>query len=213
MTWRRSAVSWAFGSLWRHGFRRYWRRRRQAPDGRQHLPPMPEQDANVLEVLIGQMGQYGDIDLVLSKALARTRTCRAYRATPQSLALRRTLSRTLRCSGPRLSETKALGHFGRGVLRLVMAALAPQGVLVSRYFPGRQTVAGIVLKLASRDLPAARRGPRMRQGRWRLCGSPQAPQARQRRARPHSQANPRLSTLPAGGACACLCAHAQDTAS
>jgi hypothetical protein len=48
----------------------------------------------------------------------------------------------------------------------------PQGVLVSRYFPGRQTVAGIGLKLASRDLPAARRGPRMRQDRRRLCGSP-----------------------------------------
>jgi hypothetical protein len=40
----------------------------------------------------------------------------------------------------------------------------PQGVLVSRYFPGRQTVAGIVLKLASRDVRPAR-GPRMRQGR------------------------------------------------
>ena len=37
----------------------------------------------------------------------------------------------------------------------------PQGVLVSRYFPWRQTVAGIVLKLASRDVPPAR-GPRMR---------------------------------------------------
>ena len=31
---------------------------------------MPKRDANVLEVLIGQMGEYGEIDLVLSKALA-----------------------------------------------------------------------------------------------------------------------------------------------
>ena len=53
-----------------------------------------------------------------------------------------------------------------------MAALAPPGCFVNRYFPGRQTVAGIVLKLASRDVPAAQRGPRMRQDRRRLCGSP-----------------------------------------
>jgi hypothetical protein len=54
-----------------------------------------------------------------------------------------------------------------------MAALAPQGVLVSHYFPGLQTVAAIVLKLASRDVRPAR-APRMRQRqcRRRLCGSP-----------------------------------------
>jgi hypothetical protein len=42
----------------------------------------------------------------------------------QCLALRRTLPRTLRCSGARLSEPKALGHFGRGVLRVTSALVA-----------------------------------------------------------------------------------------
>ena len=35
----------------------------------EHFPPMPEQDADVLEVLISQMREYRDIDLVLGKAL------------------------------------------------------------------------------------------------------------------------------------------------
>ena len=110
------------------------------------------------------------------------------------------LRRTLRYSGRRLSEAKASSHFGRGVLRLVMAALAPQGVFVSRYFPGRQTAAGIVLKLASRECCRPARGPRMRQGRrpvrersrrrvaaaaqvpvpMAVMRKPSAPQARQR---------------------------------
>ena len=38
-------------------------------DGREHLPPMPERDADVLEVLIGQMTEDGNIDLILGKAL------------------------------------------------------------------------------------------------------------------------------------------------
>ena len=35
----------------------------------QHFSPMPEQDANVLEVLIGQMWEYRNINSVLGKAL------------------------------------------------------------------------------------------------------------------------------------------------
>jgi len=31
---------------------------------------MPKRDADILEVLIGQMAEYGDIDLILSKALS-----------------------------------------------------------------------------------------------------------------------------------------------
>ena len=39
------------------------------PYGRQHYPPMPEQDANVLQVLVGQMAKRSDTDSVFSKAL------------------------------------------------------------------------------------------------------------------------------------------------
>jgi hypothetical protein len=54
-----------FGS----GFR--WRRGSagQLTDGRKHFPPMPEQHADVLEILIRQMAQYRDIDPVFGKAL------------------------------------------------------------------------------------------------------------------------------------------------
>ena len=38
-------------------------------DGREHYPPMPEQDADVLEVLIGQMAECRDTNPVLSEAL------------------------------------------------------------------------------------------------------------------------------------------------
>ena len=69
MTWRRSAVSWGFGSTWLQAA--VWRGRHAASsrDGREHYPPMPEQDANVLEVLIGQMAERCEIDAVFSKAL------------------------------------------------------------------------------------------------------------------------------------------------
>ena len=70
-----------------------------------------------------------------------------------------------------------------------MAALAPQGVFVSRYFSGRQTVAGIVLKLASRDLRPAR-GPHMRQDLRRYAeeARQQPPQAQHRPERTASRA-------------------------
>jgi len=38
--------------------------------GREHFPPMPERNADVLEILISQMPEYGDVDLVLGKALS-----------------------------------------------------------------------------------------------------------------------------------------------
>jgi hypothetical protein len=41
----------------------------QLTDGREHFPPMPEQHADVLEILIGQIAQYRNIDPVFSKAL------------------------------------------------------------------------------------------------------------------------------------------------
>jgi hypothetical protein len=38
-------------------------------DSREQFPPMSERDADVLEVLIGQIAEYRDIDLVLGKGL------------------------------------------------------------------------------------------------------------------------------------------------
>ena len=48
----------------RCGGRSWWYRSRagKVADGRQHFPPMPEQDADVLEILIGQMAECRDID-------------------------------------------------------------------------------------------------------------------------------------------------------
>ena len=51
------------------GFMACWGSAGKFVDGREHFPPMPEQDADVLEVLIGQMAEYRDIDSVLGKAL------------------------------------------------------------------------------------------------------------------------------------------------
>jgi hypothetical protein len=38
-------------------------------DSRKHFPPMPERDADVFEVLIGQMAEYGNVNFILGKAL------------------------------------------------------------------------------------------------------------------------------------------------
>ena len=38
-------------------------------DGREQFSPMPERDAEILQILIGQMWEYRDINLVLGKAL------------------------------------------------------------------------------------------------------------------------------------------------
>ena len=69
-------------------------------------------------------------------------------------------------TGHGLSRRLAARHFGGGVLRLIMAALAPPGCPCQPLFPRAAH------RLAARDVPAAPRGPRMRQDRRRLCGSP-----------------------------------------
>ena len=38
-------------------------------DGLQHLQAMPERDTQVLEMLVGQVGENGDVNVVLGKAL------------------------------------------------------------------------------------------------------------------------------------------------
>ena len=63
VTWRRSAVSCGFGLGGNAGSGMISSNRRQ------HLSPMPERDAKVLKVLVGQMSQYGGINVVLGKAL------------------------------------------------------------------------------------------------------------------------------------------------
>ena len=69
MTWRRSAVSWVFGSVAVIGLGCCRSRTGKLADSRENFPPMPEQDADVLEILIGQMAENRDIDPVLGKAL------------------------------------------------------------------------------------------------------------------------------------------------
>ena len=44
-------------------------RHRQAPQSHQHLPPMPERDTKLFEVLIGQVAKNGGVDVTLGKAL------------------------------------------------------------------------------------------------------------------------------------------------
>ena len=68
VTWRRSAVSWGFGSV-DLGCNEVSSGTCKLGDCRQHLPPMPEQDADVLKILIGQMAENRDIDSVLGKTL------------------------------------------------------------------------------------------------------------------------------------------------
>jgi hypothetical protein len=43
---------------------------RQLADGREQYPPMPTQDADLFEVLVGKMGEYGNVNLILSKSLS-----------------------------------------------------------------------------------------------------------------------------------------------
>ena len=68
VTWRRSAVSWAFGSV-RRLARLLTEPRCQARRSPQHFPPMPEKDADLLEVLISQIAKDRDINAIFGKAL------------------------------------------------------------------------------------------------------------------------------------------------
>ena len=52
------------------GSRRCWSRAGHLGDGSQHLSAVPEQNADVLQVLIGQMSEYREINSVLSKTLS-----------------------------------------------------------------------------------------------------------------------------------------------
>ena len=55
VTWRRSAVSWRLRLRPGGGLRCCGGCACQLANGREHFPPMPEQDADIFEVLIGQM--------------------------------------------------------------------------------------------------------------------------------------------------------------
>ena len=57
-------------------------------DRPQHFAAMAKEDAELLQVLIGQIAKDREIDIVFGENAARTRTCRAFRATPQSPATR-----------------------------------------------------------------------------------------------------------------------------
>ena len=62
------------------------------PYGCEYFPPMPERDAEFLEVSDRLGGAERRHRCRSRQNAARTRTCRAFRATPQFPALRRTLS-------------------------------------------------------------------------------------------------------------------------
>jgi hypothetical protein len=40
-------------------------------DGAQHFQPVPERNAKVFEILIGQVGENGHVNIVLGKSLRR----------------------------------------------------------------------------------------------------------------------------------------------
>ena len=44
----------------------------------QHFQPVPERNAKIFKMLIGQVREHGHIDLVLGKTSPRTRTCRVF---------------------------------------------------------------------------------------------------------------------------------------
>ena len=75
-------------------------------DRAQELTAVAEQDFDILEVLIRQIGQNAEVNPILGKRAGRTRTFRAYRATPQSLALRRTLLAMLRSKTIRTKRSR-----------------------------------------------------------------------------------------------------------
>ena len=88
VTWRRSAVSCGL----RLGRWQLQRRCRmclldapQLGNGAKHLTPMTERrNANLFEVLIGQIGEGSTNRCRSRQSAARTRTCRAFRASPIS---------------------------------------------------------------------------------------------------------------------------------
>ena len=69
MTWRRSAVSWRFGSVNADGGDVGAAPCASSVNRCQDLSPMPERDAKLFEIVIGQMREYRDIDVIFDKAL------------------------------------------------------------------------------------------------------------------------------------------------
>ena len=101
---------------------------RRRADGRQYFSSMPEWDADVLEVLIGQIAEDRDIDHVLGKALSVLGQTELFEPITniQHRSGRRTLASTILIANPlaavtrELAAEKPLRHPGR-----VVAALHP----------------------------------------------------------------------------------------
>ena len=68
VTWRRSAVSWRL-RLGKCRLRRCRNGTGKLGNRTQHLPPMPERDTKLFQVLIGQVAKDGEINVVLGKTL------------------------------------------------------------------------------------------------------------------------------------------------
>jgi hypothetical protein len=67
VTCRRSAVSWAFGSV-NAGCGDARTAPERSPDRAEHFQPIAECDAEVFEMLIGQVGENRQVNAVFSKA-------------------------------------------------------------------------------------------------------------------------------------------------
>ena len=101
---------------------------RRRADGRQYFSSMPEWDADVLEVLIGQIAEDRDIDHVLGKALSVLGQTDLFEPITniQHRSGRRTLASTILIANPLAAVTRELAaenplrHPGR-----VVAALHP----------------------------------------------------------------------------------------
>ena len=68
MTWRRSGASWVFGATPVVASASSCIEFGALIDGREHLPPMPQRNADVFQILIGQMAEYRNINFVVDKA-------------------------------------------------------------------------------------------------------------------------------------------------
>ena len=115
VTWRRSAVSTGCDVAGGAAATKARGRSFQRPEvgnGAKQFAAMPERrNANLFEVLIGQVSEDREDQYRSRQSAARTRTCRAFRASPRFLALRRTLSRAFRANIP---DCEVLGQFGSG---------------------------------------------------------------------------------------------------
>ena len=85
VTWRRSAVSWGFGSV-NAGCGDAGAAPASSAIAAQHLAPMSERYADLFKIMIRQMGKHRNVDVVIRKCAGRTVPGQSSPASPQSAA-------------------------------------------------------------------------------------------------------------------------------